>query len=315
MDGHLYVNTATGIADVLNFTTTTPTLQPVVTPALAGAVGDGAACLTAANPFLNAQADDFSGTPLFAGVGGSAGNVYSNDTLNGAAFTPSSVTPAVLADGGLGAAISTDGTLSVPTTAAAGTYAVTYRICQTAAGRTGVCDTATATVAIRALPAVNAVADDFTANAITAGTATTAGNVLANDTIDGTPVTPAEVTATITDNGGLSGVTLPSTGDLTVPATATAGTHTVTYQICATAAPTACDTATALLRVAAVQIPPAGQGGPGTGAAAGSVTNEPDGILASTGFNSAAATPWAATAILLTLAGAALVLLRRRKSA
>jgi hypothetical protein len=323
IDGHLYTVVGTNLAEIVNYASPTPTLQAVA-PAPPGGIVDGTACEAAPNPFLNAAADDFTATALYAGVGGSVGNVYSDDTLAGAAFAPAAVTATVVDGGGLaGVSIATDGTVTVPATATAGTYDVNYRICETATGRTNVCDTATAKVLVRALPVVDAVNNDFTATAITPGTAGAAGNVLTGDTIDGAPATPAAVTATITNDGGLTGAALTAAGDLTVPATATAGTYTVTYQVCATAPPTACDTATAAVRVAAVQPPPAtGPGGPGagTGAPAGGspaavVTNERDDTLASTGSDVATAAPWAVTAILLTLAGAVLLLLRRRKAA
>jgi hypothetical protein len=325
MDGHLYMNWGATIAEVLDYATPAPTTQVLTGPHSPNFYG-GAACATAGNPFLNAEADDFTATTVYAGVGGSAGNVFGNDTLNGAAFAPAAATSSVADDGGLtGVSIAADGALTVPASATAGTYAVDYRICETAAGRTNVCDTATATVAVQAAPVVTAVNDDFTATAITTGTAGTAGNVLIGDTIDGAPVTPADVTATITDDGDLTGAALTADGDLTVPAEATQGTYTVTYQICATVAPTACDTATASVRVAAVLPPPTTDpgtpgGDPGTGAsgggspaAAGASTGR-GGPLASTGYDGTSLVPAGIAAGVMALAGAALLLVRRRRT-
>ncbi|MBK9927932.1 MAG: hypothetical protein IPP66_21885 [Anaerolineales bacterium] len=78
-----------------------------------------------------ANDDDYSGTPVNGLTGGTTATVYSNDTLNGAAFANGDVTPSITADGGLtGVGINADGTLSVPAGTAAGTYTVTYQICE-----------------------------------------------------------------------------------------------------------------------------------------------------------------------------------------
>jgi hypothetical protein len=123
-------------------------------------------------------------------------------------------------------------------------------------------------------------------------------------------------------------LTVGPDGRITVPAAVAAGTYTLTYRICAISAPTVCDTATAVVRVApeAVQPPPS-TGTPGTGTGTGrpdagpvapaggspapAVSSEP-GALAFTGFDLAATAPWALAAILLMLTGAALTVFRRR---
>ena len=86
-----------------------------------------------------------------------------------------------------------DGTLTVPGNAAPGTYTLTYEICQV--GDPTNCDTATITVTV---PSDDIVAgdDSFDENG---------GNVFGNDTIEGNPVAAADVTATLTNNGGLTG--------------------------------------------------------------------------------------------------------------
>jgi len=322
MDGHLYVSTGgTRISEIQNPTSATPTLSPTVATLLTVVAGDGASCETAGNPFLNAVADDLTGTTVYSGVGGAAGNVFANDLLNGAAFQSADVTTSVLSDGGLtGVAVAADGALTVPAAAPAGTYAVGYQICQTATGRTAVCDTATATVRVTAVPVVDAVDDDFTATPITAGTAGTAGNVFADDTVNGSPVTPASVTATITADGGLTGAALTAAGDLTVPATAALGTYAVAYQLCAVTPSTACDTATATVRVVAATTPvtPPGAGTPGSSAPVGSGVTAVTPVaedLASTGSDittTAGATLGGVAAVIV---GGALWLLARRRRA
>lgn len=93
--------------------------------------------------------------------------------------------------------------------------------------------------------------DDFSAAPVSGAAGGTAGNVLANDTIDGAPIVPADVTITVEDDGGLAGVTIdPTTGDLIVPAGATPGTYTVTYQVCEDpAVPATCSSSTATVIV------------------------------------------------------------------
>lgn len=93
--------------------------------------------------------------------------------------------------------------------------------------------------------------DDFTATPVSSTTGGIAGNVLANDTLDGSPATTATVTL-----GQISssdpGVNLDaSTGNVTVAAGAGLGTQTLDYQICESASPSNCDSAVASLTVAA----------------------------------------------------------------
>jgi hypothetical protein len=134
----------------------------------------------------------------------------------------------------------------------AGTYTVTYQICEQLNPTN--CDTATATVTVGA-PAIDAADDDFTATSINGGSGgTTAGNVLTNDTLNGAPVMLSTVTlsqlATSHPN-----VTLNAAGTIAVAAGTPAGTNTVTYQICDSINDTNnCDTAGALVSVV---VPPA----------------------------------------------------------
>ena len=52
-------------------------------------------------PRIDAVDDDFSGTPIPGDGGGNTPTVFTNDTLNGAPFTPTDVTPTITNDGGL----------------------------------------------------------------------------------------------------------------------------------------------------------------------------------------------------------------------
>ncbi|MFC4427849.1 beta strand repeat-containing protein [Deinococcus navajonensis] len=79
-------------------------------------------------------------------------------------------------------------------------------------------------------------------------------NVLGNDTNGDVAATNANSTVTITNAGNLTGLTVNS-GQLVVPANTTAGSYTVTYQLCDRTLTTACDTATANIQVVAGAAP------------------------------------------------------------
>ena len=97
------------------------------------------------------------------------------------------------------------------------------------------------------LPVIDAVNDGPATVPATGSTL----DLLVNDTLGGSPVTPAQLTVTLTSPGGLTGATLDPQGRLTVPANTTPGAYTLTYQICVNPAstPAACDTATVTVNV------------------------------------------------------------------
>ncbi|MDE1467102.1 DUF11 domain-containing protein [Aurantiacibacter sp. D1-12] len=93
--------------------------------------------------------------------------------------------------------------------------------------------------------------DDFSGSPILS-TGGSTGSVFGDDTINGAAFANGDVTATITDDDGLTGVSINADGTLSVPAGATPGTYNVTYQICETADPDNCDTAIATVVVGGV---------------------------------------------------------------
>lgn len=146
-DGHLYASFGNRVFDIVGFSGANPYAVLVTTLPGVAAVGDGASCSAAANPFLHAGDDSFIADPVSPASGGTAGNVYTNDTLNAAPFAATAVAATVASDGGLiGAAIGADGSLTVPPNTPPGTYTVSYQICS--AGHATLCDTATAAVLI-----------------------------------------------------------------------------------------------------------------------------------------------------------------------
>ncbi|GAA4644426.1 hypothetical protein GCM10023115_23860 [Pontixanthobacter gangjinensis] len=185
--------------------------------------------------------------------GGAIVNVLSNDELNGVPVTLETVeltiqttaTPAFQ-----GAPIPTldpaTGLVDVPSGTPAGSYAITYQICEILNPTN--CATSTVTIEILA-PEIVASADE--PEPVRAGTGSNiALNVFANDTLNGKPVDPAHITATIASPAANPGVVLdPATGTVSVSPDVPAGTYTIEYQICETLNPTNCATSTVTIVV------------------------------------------------------------------
>jgi hypothetical protein len=117
------------------------------------------------------------------------------------------------------------GTIAVVANTPAGTYPISYTICEL--NNPSNCSTVTTNVTVTA-PAIVAVVD--TPSAL-AGTNTS--SVIANDTVNGVPVvigtSPGQVTLTFTDNSPL---TMNADGTIAVASNAPAGDYTITYTIC-----------------------------------------------------------------------------------
>lgn len=93
--------------------------------------------------------------------------------------------------------------------------------------------------------------DDFSSTPVLSSGGSTA-TVFTNDTLNGLGFANTDVVASITNTGGLTGVSINADGTLTVPASTTPGSYSVTYQICEAANPTNCTTAVATVLVAGV---------------------------------------------------------------
>ena len=172
-------------------------------------------------------------------------SILTNDTLNGTPATPSNVMVTIDNNGGLtGLTVDSTGKLVVPNNTTPGTYTITYKICDKADAN--VCDTATAKIKVPSV--IDATDDTEVSVPQTGGTV----SILTNDTLNGTPATPSNVMVTIDNNGGLTGLTVDSTGKLVVPNNTTPGTYTITYKICDKADANVCDTATAKIKVPSV---------------------------------------------------------------
>ena len=189
-------------------------------------------------PKLEAKDDDLGTLGGLAG-GTTTKSVFDNDLKGTTPINPSDVN---LTWGTPPSGITTnnDGTLTVAPNTPAGTYTVSYTICEKANPTN--CSTATATVKVITLDAVN---DGTKVLPKTGGNITVLNNDIYGTPTGVTSVTTANVSLTITYNGGISGLTVNSDGTLNVPASTPAGTYNnVEYRICTLTTPVVCDTAT-----------------------------------------------------------------------
>jgi len=181
------------------------------------------------------NADNDTPSPINGTTGGGIPTVFANDTLDGVAFLPADVTLTTSTVLPTGLTLNSDGTITVDANTTPGTYPITYSICQVA--NPLICDTATTTVIVTTINA-----DNDTPSPINGTTGGTIPTVFANDTLDGLPFVPADVTLT-TSTTLPTGLTLNSDGTITVDANTAPGTYPITYSICQVANPLICDTA------------------------------------------------------------------------
>ncbi len=151
--------------------------------------------------------------------------VLDNDWINGEPASLDNVDLSELTNTSNGVlTLNVDGTVDVTPGTAAGTYRLTYQICdKTNAAK---CDTATVTVFVN-IREIDAVDDDFGSynqNGVF-------GNILINDRINGIPVTTDKVTASLTDTGGLTGLSLNENGVLSVTGRVAPGAYVLEYEL------------------------------------------------------------------------------------
>jgi uncharacterized repeat protein (TIGR01451 family)/gliding motility-associated-like protein len=173
-------------------------------------------------------ADDNFGTYNQNGV---LGNVLINDRINGIPVSPNQVAAVITDTGGLsGLTLQENGVLRVPGNIAPGSYVLEYELSEVLNPTNK--DSAEVRFVVSPDPIdpvneIDAVDDDFGTyhqNGII-------GNVLVNDKINGGAVTSEQVVLNITDNGGLTGVTIDATGVLRVSGTVAAGSYLLEYEL------------------------------------------------------------------------------------
>ena len=146
--------------------------------------------------------------------------------------------------------LNNNGTITVPSGTKSGTYEIVYSICERL--NPDNCATTTATVkvfvpAVATPTTIEAVNDGVTT--ITSTTGGTTPSVLTNDKLNGVP-NPSISSVTLTWNTATpTGFTLNPNGTIDVAPNTPAGTHTISYTICAVASPTVCSTASIVVTV------------------------------------------------------------------
>ncbi|WP_181883661.1 putative Ig domain-containing protein [Sphingorhabdus pulchriflava] len=224
--------------------------------------GSQAYALTIVSPPIIANDDTgaaavngFTGGTAYADVLANNGN--GPDTLGGVPATLTTVTLSQLATTNPAITLNpATGAVVVAPATAAGSYTVTYEICQ--AVDPANCAAAIAEVSVA--PAAIAALDDVNAPDISTVTGGTAyANILANngngpDTLNGAAATFANVVVTSSTSSN-AGVTLnPATGRINVAVGTPVGSQSVNYTICEQLNPTNC--ASAVASVTVIDIPP-----------------------------------------------------------
>ena len=181
--------------------------------------------------------------------GGTTSSVLTNDTLNG--VTPPNTASITLTWTNVPTGIQThtDGTISVPAGTPAGTYTVSYRICERLNGSN--CSSATVTIVV-GQASLTAVDNSFT---VTNTTTTTTDSVLNNDSYNGTTGLVGNASVTLTWLTVPAGIQTNTNGSLTVPAGIASGTYAVTYRLCEVLNSSNCSVATATIVVKGVATP------------------------------------------------------------
>ena len=174
-------------------------------------------------------------------------NVFDNDTNNGLPVVANDMNLSVVTADPKGVlTLNPDGTATLGANAPAGTYELTYQICEKLNPTN--CSSATIKVTVNA-PGIDAVTETTPSiNGITGGTT---ASLITNDTLNGNPA----VIGTNPGNVKLTGITVPTgltlnaDGTVTISANTPAGNYNVEYSICEITNPTNCDTTTSTIVV------------------------------------------------------------------
>ncbi len=186
-------------------------------------------------------------------------NAFDNDTLNGAAVDPADITatittPATPASPGAPVPVMdpATGLVDVPAGTPAGSYTITYEICETL--NPSNCATSTVTVVVDAAPVV--ATNDSATGINGASGATAVVNAFTADTINGVAASAGNATLSVATGSTVpAGLTFDvASGNVDVAAGTPAGTYTFDYEICETLNPTNCQIATISVTVDAAPI-------------------------------------------------------------
>ena len=201
-------------------------------------------------PLIRAYNDDESTFHITNGAnGGTTSSVLANDNLNGVTNPSINSVTLTWTNVPTGIQTNTNGSLTVPAGTPAGTYTVSYSICERLNGSN--CSSATVTVVV-GQASLTAVDESFT---VTNTTTTTTDSVLNNDSYNGTTGLVGNASVTLTWLTVPTGIQTNTNGSLTVPAGIASGTYAVTYRLCEVLNNSNCSIATATIVVKGVATP------------------------------------------------------------
>src|SRR5882672_808831 len=217
----------------------------IAAAASADATGPGVWLWRATGPGANAYDD--AGQVASPDGGVAVADVLVNDWVAGTPATTASVAISQVSSTDPGVSVDVgSGSVNVAAGTVAGTYTLSYRICDISNASS--CDDATVTVVVNPY-VVSAANDSGWASPSTGGSAV--ANVLANDRLSGTPAPIANVSLSLVSVSPVeAGVTLNTAdGSVHVARGTALGGYTLVYQICDRTDPANCAQATAAITV------------------------------------------------------------------
>ena len=182
-------------------------------------------------PVIDAVGDNV--TSINGNIGGTTVALSANDTLNGnpiiVGIASGEVTLNIIGTLPTGLTLNADYTITVAPNTPAANYNVEYKICEN--NNPTNCDSITITIPVTV---GNLIANvDLVSGVIASNASQTLGtNVLDNDTKNGLPLNPSDVTLSTLTPDPTGYLVLNPDGILTLKANAPAGNYELTYQIC-----------------------------------------------------------------------------------
>jgi uncharacterized repeat protein (TIGR01451 family)/gliding motility-associated-like protein len=154
-------------------------------------------------------------------------NVLENDLLNGLPALIENINLTTVSNNSGGfIRLTADGSIDIDEGVPSGDYLLVYQICD--ASDPVKCDQATATIRI-APTVLTAANDDY--GSVNLNRAGPIGNVLENDLLNGAAIPDGRVQVSLLDADGLSGLTLSTDGELSLPAGLPNGSYELSYEI------------------------------------------------------------------------------------
>jgi hypothetical protein len=173
-------------------------------------------------------------------AGGNTPSVVDNDISNGAQAVIGTAPGQVILTFTNSAPLTMnpDGTITVAANALAGSYPITYTICEVSKPTN--CSTVTSNVRVAA-PVITAVNDRYD---IQCATTSTLGNMLTNDTIDTKSITSTDVIITLESEATANISLNATTGAISITNNLAYGVYTLGYKICQATKTTNCSSGT-----------------------------------------------------------------------